>query len=299
MSWPFLHHPAFQSLLLPALLCLLCTGALRWWLGPAHRPWTPLGASLGLALAMLWWPGLVWPAATQAQKLPWIVLFGLLAAAGAQRPARATAPSPRRPWLLATIAWAASAAWLLGLAAPLPLLTAVAGGAAVLAASAWSTRAPNAEPTAAAGSAAALALVLLGLAVLAVAAGSLLLAQLALMTTLATAVLGLWAWWWPRSGPRVTATSLMPLGIAALALATLNLATGRVHAGALGLLAVSLTAPWWAASARWTGRFWRWRPAVVALLAALPVAVALGWQLAAPTEAPTGDADDPYYTPRW
>ena len=84
MPWPFLHHPAFQSLLLPALLGGLCTLALHRALGGQNRSWGAFGPSLGLVLAMLWWPGFAWPAAAQAQKLPWIVLLGLFAAVAAQ-----------------------------------------------------------------------------------------------------------------------------------------------------------------------------------------------------------------------
>lgn len=84
MSWPFLHHPAFQSLLLPALLGGICTFVLHRALGGVNRSWGAFGASLGLVLALLWWPGFVWPAASQAQKLPWIVLLALLAAVAAQ-----------------------------------------------------------------------------------------------------------------------------------------------------------------------------------------------------------------------
>lgn len=303
MPWPFLHHPAFQSLLLPALASLLCMAVLRIALGAAHRAAAAMGAAVGWALAAAVWPGLVWPATAQAQKLPWIGLLALLAVLVTQALVRSMAPSPARTWWLPAIAWAAGALWWLGVASVGPWLLATALGAAVLAALAWSTRAPHSEPTAAAGSAAALAVALLGLTALAALGGSLLLAQLALMVAACTGVLGLWAWAAPRSGPRVTAAALMPLATLALALAYLlnGNTTAPVHPGAMALLALAATTPWWGAQARWTAQHWRWRPLVVALLAALPVAAALGWQWVQPGGADAAGAapDDPYYTPRW
>ncbi len=299
----FAHHPAFQSLLLPALLCLACLGALRAGLGTARGPWVSLGAALGLVLALAAWPGLSWPASSQAHKLPWVVLASLLAmvpalALASTRPA--ARPHPMWPWLLAALAWGAASAWLLGLASPLRLLLAAGGGALALGVLAWSTEAPGAEPTAAAGSAGALAVLLMGLVGMGVLAGSLLLAQLALMAAVATAVLGLWAWTGPRAGVRVGAAALMPLASAALALLCLNLLSGQVPAGVPALLLLALTAPWWLARRAGAARHWRWRPLVVALLAAIPVLAALGWQAMWPGDAGAGAAgDDPYYTPRW
>lgn len=298
----FIHHPAFQSLLLPALLCLVCLGALRLGLGAARGPWVSLGAPLGLVLALAAWPGLGWPASTQAHKLPWVVLASALAVLLALASSTANARHrPLRPWLAAALVWLVASAWLLGLASPLHWPLAAAGGALALGVLAWSTEAPGAEPTAAAGSAGALAVVLLGLVGLAIGAGSLLLAQLGLMAAIASAVLGLWAWAWPRAGVRVGAAALMPLGSAALGLLCLNLATGRVPAGVPALLLLALTAPWWLARRAGAVPHWRWRPLVVALLAAIPVLAALGWQALRPGDAPgAGTAgDDPYYTPRW
>jgi len=74
-----LHHPAFQSLVQPALLCLACLGLLRTARAPGLRPWWPMGGAIALALSLAVWPGLVWPATAQAHKLPWIALLGLLA----------------------------------------------------------------------------------------------------------------------------------------------------------------------------------------------------------------------------
>ena len=297
----FVYHPAFQSLLLPALLSLACLGALRAGWGQARGPWVSLGAALGLVLALAAWPGLNWPATTQAHKLPWVVLASLLAMVPALASARTAARHhPLRPWLLAALVWGAASAWLLGMGAPLRLLLAAGGGALALGVSAWSTEAPGAEPTAAAGSAGALAVLLLGLVGMAVVAGSLLLAQLALMAAVATAVLGLWAWIGPRAGVRVGAAALMPLASSALVLLCLNLLSGQVPAGVPALLLLALTAPWWLARRAGAARHWRWRPLVVALLAAIPVLAALGWQAMWPGDAGAGAAgEDPYYTPRW
>lgn len=294
-----LHHPAFQSLLLPALLVLLCVGVLRAALGPQRRDAAVLGAALGLVLALAWWPGLVWPATTQAHKLPWVVLLGLLVSVLPLALGARSAASALRAWQLAALAWVLALVWLQGVGQPLRWLAGVAAGALLLAVVAGSPRAPNAEPTAAAGSAAALAMAALGQALLAAVAGSLLLAQLGLMVALSTALPGLWAWARPRSGLRITALSLMPLALATLALAWLNLASGQVAPAALALTALAPSAPWWLAARPWTARQARWRPLVVALLAALPVAAALGWQLGASPMAANTDTEDPYYTPRW
>jgi hypothetical protein len=188
MPLSIVFHPAFQSLLLPALLGGLCALALHRALGRAHRSWGAFGASFGLVLAMLWWPGFVWPAASHAQKLPWIVLCALLAALAAQvfLPVRAAPPDR-------------------------------ATGAA--------TRRARGVPMA------LLVLVLLvalssGLAFIAVAGGSLLLAQLALMVAASAGVPLLWAWARPDSGPRITAIALVPLVAALIALLVMVAALG-------------------------------------------------------------------------
>ncbi len=299
-----LHHPAFQSLAQPALLCLACLALLRTARAPALRPWWPMGGAIALALSLGLWPGLLWPTTAQAHKLPWIALLGLLAMLPAllgSRAARST-DAPARPWGLGALAWLGAAAWLLG---PVPTpgrLLAVLAGVLLLALLAWSPRAPQAEPTGAAGSAAALAVALLGLTALGGLGGSLLLAQLGLVLTVCAALPGLWTWGLPRSGLRLSAAALMPLGVAGLGLACLVYMGGQAPVASLGCLGLSLTAPWWLAGTTWSARHWRWRPLVVALLAALPVALALFWQASAgapPGDAGSTDRDDPYYTPRW
>lgn len=183
MSSSLLHHPAFQSLVLPALLGLLCTLALHRVPSGTDRAWGGFGASIGLVLALLWWPGFAWPATAQAQKYPWIVLLALLAALAIQTRRRGrVAPAGRKPW----------AVW----------------------------------------SALVLLVLLAGLAVLAAVSGSLLLAQLALMVAASAGVPVLWAWWRPDTGPRLTAISLMPLGVALLSLGVMVAALGWPTGGA-------------------------------------------------------------------
>jgi len=183
MSSSFLYHPAFQSLLLPGLLGVLCTLALLRALPGTNRAWGGFGASIGLVLALLWWPGFAWPAVAQAQKLPWIVLLGLLAALAIHTLRRGrAAPAGRKPW----------AVW----------------------------------------SALALMVVLGGLTVLAAVSGSLLLAQLALMVAASAGVPVLWAWWRPDTGPRLTAISLIPLGVALVSLVVMVAALGWPAGGA-------------------------------------------------------------------
>lgn len=90
-DWSFVHHPLFQSLVLPALACALALLALR-----ALRPaWAPWGAALGLAAAFLVWPGPVWPPAAHAQWLPWVGLLALGAGLALARWPRAAAPLSR------------------------------------------------------------------------------------------------------------------------------------------------------------------------------------------------------------
>lgn len=195
MPWSIVFHPAFQSLLLPALLGGLCTLVLLRTLGRANPSWGALGASFGLVLAMLWWPGFVWPATAHAQKLPWIVLTGLVAAVAAQTYLLGRSVTPGRTTLAAGRSTRARGAlWALSV----------------------------------------LVLLLPGLAFFAVAAGSLLLAQLALMVAASAGVPLLWAWVRPGSGPRITAVSLIPLVAALMALLVMVAALGPVQAPGTG-----------------------------------------------------------------
>lgn len=163
-----LNHPAFQSLVLPLLLCCAVVAAMHRAAGPC---WAAFGGALGLLLALAVFPGFDWPAATRAQKLPWTVLAGtVLAALGLWRTARDSSAARQR---------------VRGI-----LLAAV------------------------------LTVACLGLVAAAGLGGSLLLAQLALMVAIATAVPGLWSWWRPSSGLWVAPAALLPQFVAALLVAS-------------------------------------------------------------------------------
>lgn len=139
----------------------------------------------------------------------------------------------------------------------------------------------------------------LGLTALAALGGSLLLAQLALTVAIATAVPGVWAWWWPDAGVRVGLPVLLPVAVAVVLIAWALPDAGLAGPGRLGLLALALTAPWWVARTGWARRHHRLAPLVVAALAAVPVALAVGWLLLGGGPAPAAGTDDPYYQPRW
>ena len=73
----FLHHPAFQSVVLPLLLALglgLCLRALS-------PRWLTLAPALALLLSLAVWPGFAWPAVSRVQMLPWLALGGTAVAA--------------------------------------------------------------------------------------------------------------------------------------------------------------------------------------------------------------------------
>lgn len=89
-----LAHPAFQSAVLPLLLCLAGVGILLRAAGPNRAA---LGAALGLLVALAYFPGFDWPATSRAQKLPWVALAGCaIAALLLWRAASGLAPA--RPW---------------------------------------------------------------------------------------------------------------------------------------------------------------------------------------------------------
>lgn len=303
---PFVDHPAFQSLVLPALLALLATAALSAWSGAR---WAPLGAVLGLIGALAWLPGFDWPAASRVQKLPWIVLAGLALAVAAMALPRA-GERPRRAWWVAVPCWAGACVWLVGAQGSVPSTLGIGvAGVAVLCLLGWAPLPGSAASAApvwpglaiAAGS---LTVAALGLAALAAGGGSLLLAQLALMLATCTAVFGLWFWLRPAAGGHEALAALMPLGVAGLALAVswaLSLSPTTPAAfllGILGLLALALAVPPLLSRSRWARAHPRWTPGLAALLAALPVAAALAWQFGAGVETPPDPLDDdPYYTP--
>lgn len=309
----FFHHPAFQSLVLPALLAGAGVGVLRVMLGAtAGVRWAPAAAVLALLLALALLPGVAWPPRAAAQKLPWIILAAWLLALGleALRAGR---------WVHALVGsalWLGAGWWLQEAASTTPhgLAAAVAGIAVLIAITtstwrpqgagravtgAWPASSDNSTGGGAPG-AAMLAVAALGLAALAVGAGSLLLAQLALMLAAVTAGLGLWLWPRPRLGfgPVVA----VPLGIAWLVIAQAALLLTTLSPAVLAVLALAFAAAPLLARVRLPGRRAWVEPCAVALLAALPAALAVTWQITAGPGADTpGAADpvDPYYEPRW
>ena len=124
-----LNHPAFQSVVLPLLLCSACAAALSRTAGPR---WAAAGVLLGLLLALAWFPGFDWPASTRAQKLPWIVLAGaavsLLVPALRRGASGVALPAGLTLIALALAAWAGTSGSLL--LAQLALVLAVAGAVA-------------------------------------------------------------------------------------------------------------------------------------------------------------------------
>jgi len=336
-----LHHPALQSLVAPLVLALAGMGLLRAVPGPAGPRWAPFGAVLGFLAALALWPGFDWPATARAQKLPWIVLAGsalaALAALSMASRAGGVRASPLAAWLAAVLGWAGASSWLADAGVPsLQTAATVLAGTLVLALLAWGERlaparlrsaaggrpqAPSTATAEGAAAAAALTVAALGLAALAGSGGSLLLAQLALMLGTVSAVAGLWLWWRPGSGPAgrssggyrstqhddtpvtVATAALMPLGLAWLSIAQALPAQAPAGSARLALLTLAFAVPPLLSRSAWGVQHPRRAPIAVAVLAAVPVALALAWQLGAggsAADAPgtVGD-DDPYYTPQW
>jgi len=305
----FFHHPAFQSLVLPVLLAAAGVGVVRGMLGAAGVRWAPAAAVLALLLALAVLPGFEWPTRAAAQKLPWIILAAWLLALGLE-----SLHAGRWVHALAGSAlWLGAGWWLQAAAASAAPRSLVVGaaGIAVLIALMLSTWRPHdagragasARPASfgistggGAAGAAMLAVVALGLAGLAVGAGSLLLAQLAVMLAAVTAGLGLWLWPRPRVGfgPVVA----MPLGIAWLVIAQATLQLTALSPAVLAVLALAFAAAPLLARVSLPGRRAWVEPCLVAALAALPAALAIAWQVAAGPGADTpgaADSDDPFY----
>jgi len=280
-------HPLLRSLLMPLCLAFLATAAIRGAFGASAGPrWASAGLALALlagALAVVGWqarPG------SLVEKLPWVVaaagLLGLaLEALKASLPAQWAAASALWALALAVLGTgglaAGAASWLVG--------------AAVIAA-VLRERADNAD------AAALLAVAGLGLALVAMLAGSALLFELALGGAAAVAGMALWLWPWTRIG-------FGPSGRIAAVLSWLALAHGTARltqapAGALLLLAAAFAAGVLAAA--WPRRtVSAWASALLrALVAALVVAGAVALTLAGGgTGSPASPQEDPYYTPRW
>lgn len=313
-----LHHPAFQSLVLPLLLAAAGTLLLRALPGPAGQRWAPLGAALGLLAALAVLPGFGWPATARAQKLPWVVLAGVaVAALSMAYPGAAGRGGRHGAWPGSALCWVAASVWLADTGAGwLPTAAWGLAGVLVLGLLAGGPGGPwrqhalalSSDPKRSASSsdgihaAAALTVAALGLTALAASGGSLLLAQLAMMLAAVTAVPGLWAWLRPRTDLNMPPAALMPLGLAWLCIAMALPSSGLRDSVRPALLALAFAVPLLLACSAGLARCSRWAPAVVVALAAVPVALALAWHFAAGggvAEAPGSVEDDVYYTPQW
>lgn len=205
-----LHHPAFESLLLPALLSWLGVWLLLRLAGPR---WGLLGGVIALLLALAVMPGYVWPATARAVKLPWAVLAAALLAALAHALAWDQTRARRLGlWLAATLLWIAVQVWLGGLIRH-TVLGALAGASLLALLLLPANRGHGVVPSA------VTVVLLLAVAALAGTGGSLLLAQLALLAASAGAVPGLWAWWRRASGLQIPRVALLPFAIAGLVVA--------------------------------------------------------------------------------
>jgi hypothetical protein len=315
----FIHHPAFQSLVFPLLLTLVLTLSLGMRQRSTGVRYWAMGSAMALLLSFLLLPGFDWPATARTHKLPWIVLGGTTLAFvwllfGAKRPNRWT------HWAMGSALWAVACVWLTGSPAQWAhsLLGALVG-AAVLAlllvtrpthGATQGAHEPSSAPAVVAAigvaEAAALTVAALGLAAIAAGGGSLLLAQLAMMLGVVTAVLDLWAWLRPAAGMTIPTAALFPLGLAWLVIAYSLAVPGPSAAGRVAVMALAFAAPALLKRSSWAAHHPRWAPLLTALLAALPVVVALAWLLLG--DAASSDAggsfsdtneDDPYYKPSW
>ena len=263
-----LHHPLFQSVILPLLLSLAGIGVLRTTAGPARA-----GAGVGLAvlLATIWLMG--WPPrpASALEKLPWIFAGAWLAGVTLD----ATIASRLRQWLCLGVGWIAASWWLGANSIGLAIGTAAIGLLVI----AWLLQAPSDRAD---GMAAAVA-ASLGLAAVCFAAGSLALFQLALL--LAAALGGAGLWLWPRPRIRHGAAAVAVAAACWLAIAQVALLLTAVQPLPLALLALAF------AVAPWLARRWRSTPLTGPLAAALAAAMLAGGALLLQTAGPDVSAD--------
>lgn len=276
------HHPLVRSVLLPLLLALLATGALR---VAAGRRWAAAGMAVALvaaALAVLGWqprPG------SLTESLPWVViaaaLLGLMLEALRVRAAG--------QWIAGSMGWALMLG-ALGVGSALAGAIAWLIGAAVLAA-VLQARDDTADAPA------LLAVAGFGLAAVAMAAASLLLFELALGGAVAVAGVALWLWPRPRIAFGAAGRVVAVLTWLALAHATARLTQAPPLALAVLALVFAvgpLIGRWRTAAPAWALPLWG--AAAGALLAAGAVALTVQ-----SVDAPAAGATDegPYYTPRW
>lgn len=280
------HHPLFQSLVLPLLLSLLGVGVLRTMAGSGRAVWA-LG--LSFLLSVVWMIG--WPTnpGTILQRLPWVFALAWLASVALAL----TGGNRTRHGQVLSGAWLAASWWLGSRDVTETLLFPLVGVLVIVGLlRASEERAEAATMVVVAG---------VGLAGLALAAGSLMLFQLSLM--LAAAVGGVALWQWPRARIRFGVAGVGVAAIAWLALAqsALLLTPASPIAVALLCLAFSCTM----LSARILGRLPDGHrdlaaPPVLAVLAGAFVAAALLLQGIAGNDSPGGKSDasanDPYYS---
>lgn len=285
MDLSALHHPLFQSFVLPLLLSLAGIGLVRAVSGPTLAA---AGVGLAVLLSTIWLMGWSPRPGGLMERLPWIVggawLVGVaLSAALSNR---------RQQWLVLTITWLLASWWLGTRGLGFTLACAFAGVVVIgCLVHALHDRADGATAAVVAS---------LGLAALTFVAGSLALFQLSLL--LAAALGGAGLWLWPKARIRFGAAGVAVAAIGWLALAQASLLLVPVRPEALGVLAAAFVA------APLLKRFWpsgrtATVPLAVALLAASLVAGALALHAFGPGQtqaAEVGDkrggaADDAYY----
>lgn len=296
-----LHHPLFESLIGPVLLCALAVEAVArspWGRRPETAGWAGWAALPALGAALTQLPGWHWPVASMGDKLPWIgVVVSLIAGARLLWWRRTLQPSAFG--LLWLPVWWAASLWLGGLDAESGRLpwAALIGGTVILAVAGGSTTLQTDEAAAAVDATVVTAVASLGLALLLALGGSLRLAQIAGMLASVSGVLAVRAW---RGGIAVPAS--VP---AALTVLWLGLAQAGEQLTPLSMAQVGLCGLAYVVSVAQPGRA---RPAgtprgalrvVTAGLSFAPVLAALGWVLVlgpgdAVTAADGGD-DDAYY----
>jgi hypothetical protein len=282
-----LSHPLAGSLLLPLVVALVLTGAMRWGLGERIGvPLAAMGAGVGLLVALITILGEpVLPPRTGLQKLPLLVTAYLVVGV------TMTGLAPRRQAFYAALLplVALSALWLAwpqltpaeaAVLIPLVLASLIGVGALV------ALREASADGVNAPGM---LIAATLGLAGAAFNAGSLALFQAAL--AIAAAVGGFALWSWPRPRLPFSSAGLLPSGVGGLCVALLILLLTDIRPWALLPLALVFLGDLVARRLPVPGRFSRAsvEPLYIVALAALPVAASI-WLAQPPLPA-----DSPYY----
>ncbi len=283
-----LHHPVFESVVLPLVLAFVLTAILRATAGPSRA-----GAAVGVAMlaGMAWMSGWSMPASAM-QKLPWIVALSWVVGLALDR----GRSGDFLRWLVLLVCWIAVSWWLGNGSAGHAVAFAVLGALVI------ALQLRSAPDRADGVSMAVIAA--LGLAGLAFQAGSLALFQLSLM--LAASLGGAALWLWPRSRILYGAAAVAVASIGWLALAQATVLLLPARPAALGLLALAFAAAAVAAPVLRRSAV-RSRalasPLVVAFLAAATVAAGLSLQdVAGPGQeklhaGPAAGGDDDAYYP--